>query len=95
VDDGWFEQPHLARVSLIRLWGWVRLHTCCALSYQCAPVIPIITTHSQGELMPGSMNNHLHGVSLSFNSAIKRFKHHHVSWVLKSPVKASWSMAGT
>ena len=27
VGDGWFEQPHLARVRLIGLWGWVRLHT--------------------------------------------------------------------
>ena len=27
VEDGWFEQPHLARVRLIGLWGWVRLHT--------------------------------------------------------------------
>ena len=27
VEDGWFNQPALARVSLIRLWGWVRLHT--------------------------------------------------------------------
>ena len=30
----WFNQPHLARVRLIGLWGWVRLHTCCALSNQ-------------------------------------------------------------
>ena len=25
--NGWFKQPHLAQVKLIRLWGWVRLHT--------------------------------------------------------------------
>ena len=25
---GGFKQPHLARVRLIGLWGWVRLHTC-------------------------------------------------------------------
>ena len=30
----WFNQPHLAGVRLIGLWGWVRLHTCCALSNQ-------------------------------------------------------------
>ena len=24
MDDGWFKQPHL---SLIELWGWVRVHT--------------------------------------------------------------------
>jgi hypothetical protein len=32
VDEGWLKQPHLARVRLIGLWGWVRLHSCCALS---------------------------------------------------------------
>ena len=34
VVDGWFKQPHLARVRLIGLWGRVRLHTCYALSHQ-------------------------------------------------------------
>ena len=29
-------QPHLARGGLIRLWVWVRLHTCCSLTNQCA-----------------------------------------------------------
>ena len=32
VGDGWLKQPHLARVRLSGLWGWVWLHTCCALS---------------------------------------------------------------
>ena len=37
---GWwrFKQSHLAWVRLIGLWGWVRLHTCCALANQCAQV---------------------------------------------------------
>ena len=30
VIDSWFRQPHLARVRLVRLWGWVRRHTCGA-----------------------------------------------------------------
>jgi len=31
VAGGWSKQPHLARVRLIRVWGWVRLlHTCGA-----------------------------------------------------------------
>ena len=36
VDDGHFREDHLAQVRIIGLWGWVRLHTCCALSKQCA-----------------------------------------------------------
>ena len=32
VVDGWFKQLHLARITLVVLWGWVRLHTCCALT---------------------------------------------------------------
>ena len=40
VDDGWFNQPHLAPVTLIGLWGWVRLHNCGTLSNQCAQVKP-------------------------------------------------------
>ena len=39
VDDGWFKQPHLAESD-----GWVRLHTCCTLSDQCAQVTPAIPT---------------------------------------------------
>ena len=27
MDDGWLRQPHLARVRLSALWGWVELHT--------------------------------------------------------------------
>jgi hypothetical protein len=33
----------LIRVKLMALWGWVRLHTCCTLSNQCAQVKPAIT----------------------------------------------------
>ena len=35
-------------------WGWLRLHTCCALSYQCAQVKPAITKHTQGDLLHAS-----------------------------------------
>ena len=40
---GWFKQPHLARVRLIGLWGWVRLHTCWTFCNWCARVKPAIT----------------------------------------------------
>ena len=40
---GWFKQP---RPSPIRLWGWVRLHTCCTSSNQRAQVKPAFTTHT-------------------------------------------------
>ncbi|CAL8243409.1 unnamed protein product [Lota lota] len=60
VDDGWFKQPHLARVRLIGVWSWVRLHTCCTLSNQCAQVKPAITTHSRRALRHRSMKHHLH-----------------------------------
>ena len=43
VDDGWFKQ---SRVRLIGLSGWVRLHTCCTLSNQCARVQPAINAHT-------------------------------------------------
>ena len=46
VDAGWFQQPHLARVRLIGLWGWVRLHTCCALTHHGTQVKPAISTHT-------------------------------------------------
>ena len=46
VDDGWFMQPHLTRVSLIGLWGWVRLRYGCALRNHWTQVKPAITTHS-------------------------------------------------
>ena len=36
TDDGWLKQPHLAPVTLIGLWGWVRLLTGCTLSNQRA-----------------------------------------------------------
>ena len=49
VVDGWLKQPHLARVRLIGLCGWVRLHTCCTLSNQCSQVKPAITKHTQGD----------------------------------------------
>jgi len=48
VFGGWFKQPHLARYSLICLWGWVvRLHTCGALANPCLKVKPAVTTHTQ------------------------------------------------
>ena len=37
MDDGWFQQPHLATSDWTLGLG-VRLHTCCALSNQCAQV---------------------------------------------------------
>ena len=46
VVDGWFEQPHLTRITLIVLRGWVRLPTCCALTDLCARVKPAIKTHA-------------------------------------------------
>ena len=49
VDDCWFKQPNLARVRLIGLWGWVRLHTCFALRNQYTQVKPSITRHTLGE----------------------------------------------
>ena len=44
VVDGWFKQPHLAPVRLIRLWSWVRLHTCGA-----SVIKAHITTHTLTE----------------------------------------------
>ena len=38
ADDGWLQQPHLARVTLIGLWGWV--------SNKRAQVKPDIPTHT-------------------------------------------------
>ena len=32
--------------SLIGLWGWVRLRTCCTLSIQCAQVKPVPSPHT-------------------------------------------------
>ena len=32
--------------SLIVLWGWVSLHTCCTLSNQCAQVKPAVSTRT-------------------------------------------------
>ena len=69
VVDGWLKKPHLLRVTLIGLWGWVKLHTCRALSNQCAQVI--ITTHTQEALLAGSTDHHLYE-SLSSNSTINR-----------------------
>ena len=34
VFGGWWKRHHLARGRLIRLLGWVRLHTCCAHTWQ-------------------------------------------------------------
>ena len=50
VVDGWFKQPQLARVRLIELWGWVRLHTCRVMQYHGTQVKPAFNhTHtSQG-----------------------------------------------
>jgi hypothetical protein len=42
--------------SLIGLWEWVILRTCCALSNQCPQVNPAITTDTQGEI--SYMENH-------------------------------------
>jgi len=49
VVGGWFKQPptKLARVKLIRLWCWVRLHTRGALANQCTQDKPAITTDTQ------------------------------------------------
>ena len=35
----------LARVRMIGLWGLVRLHPCCTLSYKCAQVEDALTSH--------------------------------------------------
>ncbi|CAL8293927.1 unnamed protein product [Lota lota] len=43
----------LAWLSLIGIWGWVRLHTC-TLSNQCAQVKPAISTHTRGVLLDGN-----------------------------------------
>ena len=51
AEAGWLKQPHLARVRLIGLWGWVKLHTCCILSNQYAQVKPATSTHTLGEEM--------------------------------------------
>ena len=42
VYDGCFKQPHLGRVGLTGLWGWVRLHSSCA-QVKLAKII----THTQ------------------------------------------------
>ena len=44
VDDGQFQQPHLAESGL---WGWLRLHTCSTLSNQCARVEPALSTQQE------------------------------------------------
>ena len=58
VEAGWLKQPHLARARLIGLWGWVKLHTCCILSNQCAQVKPATSTHTRGRDV-------LHGTQMS------------------------------
>jgi len=40
-----FTQPHLARVRLIRLWGWVRLHR----GIKAHRISQLSTTHTQQE----------------------------------------------
>ena len=52
VDDVCFKQPHPARVRLIRLWSWVRLHTFCTLSNQC--------TRLKGPYLPANMRVNIH-----------------------------------
>ena len=42
MDYGWFNQPHLARVRRIGLWGWLRLHTCFALSNQTTGLLYLV-----------------------------------------------------
>lgn len=41
-----FKQPHLTQV---RVWVWIRLHTCDALTIQRKQVKPATTTHTQVE----------------------------------------------
>ena len=43
----WSEQPHLAQVRRIRLWGWVRLHTCGAGANQSSKDKTAITAHTR------------------------------------------------
>ena len=44
LDEGWLKQPHLAQVRPSGLWGWLRLHSWCALRNQWlqANTIPTI-----------------------------------------------------
>jgi len=45
-----FKQPRLARVRLIRLWGWVRLYTCGPLGNQGIQDKPAINQSHSREL---------------------------------------------
>ena len=71
MDDGWLKQPHLASdspgVSLIGPWGWVRLHTCCTLSNQCAKVKPGVPEHTP------SLHFHTRTTILQVNIKSMRF----------------------
>ncbi|CAL8387922.1 unnamed protein product [Boreogadus saida] len=65
VDAGWLKQPHLARGRLIRLWGWVRPHSCPPQVGQA------ITTRSGRALLHGSMEHQGHA-STPANLTINR-----------------------
>ena len=67
----WFKQPHLARVRLIGLWVWVRLHTCCTLSHQCARLDQPLQ-HTLWRSLTWQHGSPSNAVSLS-NSTINQF----------------------
>ena len=72
IRNGWCRQPQLA-VSDWTL-GWVRMHTCCTLSNQCAQFKPSITKHSVLFLMEAdgtlSLDKHLYGLSTRLEGTI-------------------------
>jgi len=48
VVGGWFKQPHLAPVRLIKVRGWVRL-------YQCPQVQPVNTTRTHDKRLAADL----------------------------------------
>ena len=52
VADGWYKQPHLAPVRLMRLWGPVRLQTCGAIGDQGTQDKQATTTQDASSHVP-------------------------------------------
>ena len=57
VEESWLKRPHLPRITLIRLWGWARPHTCCVFEQSMCNRLnqPSPHTHTQGDLQHGNI----------------------------------------
>ena len=81
--DGWFKQPHLNRVRLIRLWARARLHTCGARGNQCTQAKPAVTTRSVSVLTSQYWPPSLHSTNtqLCNKQWVKKFKFRNCVWL--------------